>query len=171
MKLLHFNKKSMIITYLLVLIILFQVMYHQNVKHDSYQNSKLFLTTHSSIFLLISDSNDTDSDGIPDDWEEEHNLDPEYYDSNIDYDFDDLENIDEYHYNTDPWNPDTDGDKFNDGFEVAKGTDPLDSKDHPIRVWVVVVIVLVSGGLIALITWVLKITIHDKKEVKKGKMN
>ena len=29
-------------------------------------------------------------------------------------------------YGTDPNNPDTDGDGFNDGVEVRNGTDPLD---------------------------------------------
>jgi len=34
-------------------------------------------------------------------------------------------------YGTDPTYPDSDGDSYNDGYEVSRGTDPLDPLDHP----------------------------------------
>jgi hypothetical protein len=120
-------------------------------------------------YFDFSDENDTDSDGMPDEWEILHNLDPEYDDSNLDEDFDDLNNIGEYTYHTDPWNPDSDGDGFNDGFEVTKGTDPADPNDHPVRVWLIILIVVISVGFIILTIWVVRITIKDSKEKTKKK--
>ena len=40
---------------------------------------------------------------------------------------------------TDPNNPDTDGDGWSDGQEVNAGTDPLDPDDHPLPVGGIVV--------------------------------
>jgi len=48
------------------------------------------------------------------------------FDSNADPDNDNLRNQDELASNTDPNNPDTDGDGLLDGFEVQGGLDPLD---------------------------------------------
>lgn len=49
------------------------------------------------------------------------------YDESNDYDHDGLSNTDEAYWNTDPFNPDTDGDGFLDGEEVLSGRDPADS--------------------------------------------
>jgi hypothetical protein len=74
---------------------------------------------------------DTDSDGIPDDWEIAHGLDPNSDDANDDPDNDGLSNLEEYQNNTDPKNPDTDGDCYWDGVEVNEGYDPTDSNSTP----------------------------------------
>ena len=59
---------------------------------------------------------DADSDGMPNLWEYEHGLDPNYpTDAIYDPDDDDLINRDEYEAGTDPFNPDTDGDGIIDG--------------------------------------------------------
>jgi hypothetical protein len=60
---------------------------------------------------------DWDGDGMPDDWEIEHGLDPTVDDSMLDADGDGLTNLEEYERGTDPNNPDTDGDGILDGDE------------------------------------------------------
>jgi len=42
-----------------------------------------------------------------------------------DTDGDGLKNVDEWSYGSDPWNADTDGDKFDDGWEVLNGWNPV----------------------------------------------
>lgn len=60
--------------------------------------------------------------------------DPVPIDPNLDSDNDGLTDIDEIEiYGTDPFNPDTDGDTWLDGEEVAAGTDPLDPLSFPYR--------------------------------------
>ncbi|MGQ4891684.1 MAG: hypothetical protein ACP6IP_04250 [Candidatus Njordarchaeia archaeon] len=75
---------------------------------------------------------DSDGDGLPDEWEIEHNLNPnDPTDATLDNDNDGLSNLEEYLHGTDPNSADTDGDGFNDGLEVELGTDPLDPNDYP----------------------------------------
>jgi len=62
---------------------------------------------------------DRDSDELPDFWEDLHGLDKnDTADSVLDNDEDNLNNISEYHSNTDPFNSDTDFDGLLDGEEV-----------------------------------------------------
>ncbi len=65
---------------------------------------------------------DTDSDGMPDDWELSHQLSPtsseELHGALGDPDADDLANINEFNQGTDPQKPDTDSDGLTDGEEV-----------------------------------------------------
>ncbi len=58
---------------------------------------------------------DTDSDGMPDWWENDHGLSPGSDDSGRDPDSDGLTNIEEYHAGTDPNDDDTDDDGIKDG--------------------------------------------------------
>ncbi len=128
-------------------------------------SDQLELNYQYQIIFVLNDENetDTDQDGMPDAWEIENDLDIDRDDSNFDYDFDELVNIDEYLFGTDPWNEDTDGDRFNDGFEVAKGTDPADPTDHPVRVWLFIIIGILSVAFLAGIAWVIVITVKDSK--------
>ncbi len=100
----------------------------------------------------VSDANDADGDGMPDDWESNVGLDPTVDDSGNDPDADGLANLQEYQNGTDPFSSDTDADGLtdgeeintystdptkwdtdcggeNDGSEVASGRDPLDPTD------------------------------------------
>jgi hypothetical protein len=63
---------------------------------------------------------DWEGDGIPDDWEIAHGLDPTVDDSGLDPDFDGLTNLEEYQRGFDPLNPDSDGDGILDGEEGKK---------------------------------------------------
>ena len=81
-------------------------------------------------FQLFQVTEDSDNDGIPDAWET-------YYsetDPGADTDGgvgDGLTNLEEYQYECNPGNVDTDGDTYEDGWEVTNGYDPADRKSHP----------------------------------------
>jgi len=71
-------------------------------------------------------TNDTDSDGMNDNYEYSHGTIPVWDDSSIDYDVDGLTNIEEYQYGTHPNNRDTDGEGLTDYEELfVCGTNPL----------------------------------------------
>ncbi len=70
-------------------------------------------------------SQDSDNDGIPDDYENRHGLDPNNGDdAQVDNDGDGLSNLQEFLASTDPNNIDTDGDGIEDGDEVTYGLNP-----------------------------------------------
>src|SRR5262249_48966952 len=80
-----------------------------------------------AIDLTTHPVNDRDNDGMPDDWEIAHGLNPDDpSDAAADPDGDGLTNLQEFQLGTDPQKADTDGDGIPDGVEVANGTDPLD---------------------------------------------
>ena len=70
---------------------------------------------------------DSDQDSMPDYWEIKYLNDALAMNPNCDEDGDDLPNIAEFFYGTNPIEPDTDGDDIWDGTEVVIGEDPL----HP----------------------------------------
>ena len=86
-------------------------------------------------------NNDTDGDGMTDGYEADNRLKVTTNDAADDPDGDGLTNLyecntiyvwdDDSEHKTDPNNPDTDGDGFSDGVEVAAGKDPTRAFDHP----------------------------------------
>jgi hypothetical protein len=74
---------------------------------------------------------DTDSDDMPDAWEQAHGLSVGANDSAGDPDSDGLANLKEYLAGTDPKNPDTDGDGYADGLEVTQGSNATNPKSIP----------------------------------------
>lgn len=80
-------------------------------------------------FTVMSD---TDYDGLSDDWELLHKLDPrDPSDSQLDQDADGLMAWEEFALATNPNSADTDQDGFPDGFERQAGSDPLQAKSIP----------------------------------------
>jgi hypothetical protein len=74
---------------------------------------------------------DSDFDSMPDAWERANGLNDTINDADGDLDSDGLSNLAEYQANTDPKNPDTDGDGYSDGVETANGSNPRDSNSIP----------------------------------------
>ncbi|MGI9241787.1 MAG: hypothetical protein ACR2RV_13375, partial [Verrucomicrobiales bacterium] len=84
--------------------------------------------------ILTLPSNDSDQDGMDDQWETVHGLDTSLDDSSFDPDQDGLANLGEFARRTDPENPDTDADGLDDGFETNTGTyhSPEDRGTNPL---------------------------------------
>ncbi len=78
---------------------------------------------------------DLDRDGMGDEWERQHGLDPaDPADASDDPDGDGLVNAWEFDLGTDPNDPDTDGDGAEDGSELSAGSDPLHPDPSPVPV-------------------------------------
>ena len=96
---------------------------------------------------------DSDDDGISDEWELKHGLNPfDPSDAYLDFDEDGLTNAQEFTYKTDPYNADSDGDGVSDKKEIDKGSEPTDPKSKPkgilgtLIIVIILIIILGSGG-------------------------
>ncbi len=78
-------------------------------------------------FTSVGPSNDFDSDGLPNDYEDLFGLNKFTNDANLDSDNDGLTNIQEFNLGTIPNNPDTDGDGIPDGLDG----NPLHPEESP----------------------------------------
>lgn len=86
----------------------------------------------TTLSLLVHAPGDRDGDGLPDDAEILHGLNPDFAgDAAADLDQDGLSNAREIALGTDLRKVDTDGDLAPDGLEVALGTDPLVPQGTP----------------------------------------
>jgi hypothetical protein len=107
-----------------------------NVDENGYFTVKYFsvdtLGNTEIVKIATNSPADEDGDEMPDDFELTY-TDPvslTSLDAEDDNDDDGLTNFEEYQHNTNPLNPDTDGDSVNDAIEVSDGTDPNNSTDH-----------------------------------------
>ncbi|HEV7731219.1 MAG TPA: choice-of-anchor Q domain-containing protein [Candidatus Binatia bacterium] len=81
--------------------------------------------TLQRVALAVAPVPDSDGDGIPNDWETEHGMNPNAAgDASVDTDGDGLTALEEYRLGTDPDDGDSDDDGFGDGAEVSAGTIP-----------------------------------------------
>ncbi len=86
------------------------------------RNEGVIATTVINVLI----PNDADGDGIPDEYEIAHGMNPnDPSDAAKDFDADGLTNLQEYNLGTNPRLADTDGDGIPDGQEVALSTNPL----------------------------------------------
>jgi hypothetical protein len=95
---------------------------------------------------------DWDADGLPDDWEITHGLNPWVNDADLDSDGDGLTNLEEYERGTDPFNPDTDGDGILDGAEDGRLEAETDSGSRELTRGIEVLAEDDSGMTLELIT-------------------
>ena len=94
---------------------------------------------------------DSDKDGIPDEWESEHGLDPyDSSDADLDFDKDGLASLQEYVFGTNPRNADSDKDGTADGEEIEKGTNPLVQASKPRGIagtlFLIVILIILFGA-------------------------
>ena len=84
----------------------------------------------ANVTILVNKTADNDLDGMLDWWEIERNLNPfNSSDAILDPDLDNLNNLQEFLNNTDPYNWDSDNDYMADGWEVKNNLNPLDPTD------------------------------------------
>lgn len=75
---------------------------------------------------------DSDKDGMPDEWEIIHGLNPnDATDAQKDNDGDGLTNLEEYGAGSNPLNPDSNGDGIPDGLQLSLGRDPSKAASLP----------------------------------------
>jgi len=89
----------------------------------------------SSDTITLTVLQDADGDGMPDAWETANGLNPDSNDAGLDPDSDELDNVSEYYFGSNPQNPDTDNDGYPDGLEVSRESNPHDPQSVPTLVF------------------------------------
>lgn len=105
-------------------------------KNQRGESNRIDMSVETGARAFISSTplteSDTDSDGMPDDWETTKLFQPNNpADAPLDADNDGLSNLQEYLAGTDPHHPDSDGDQAPDGVEVKHGSDPKSNLSLP----------------------------------------
>jgi hypothetical protein len=92
-------------------------------------DSEQMMAEAHTFFEVLQDS---DQDGLSDEYEEECGLDPSFHmDALLDQDGDGLISFDEARLGSRADVADTDGDGYSDGEEIERGSDPTNSADYP----------------------------------------
>lgn len=91
------------------------------------------LTAQTTVGVNVGNilNDDSDSDGLADEWEVSNFGSVAYTTGAVDSDGDGLSNASELAAGTDPNNIDSDGDGYSDSAEIAVGTDPNNSASNP----------------------------------------
>ncbi len=91
------------------------------------------LKGYATVTIPVGDEpgDDSDSDGLPDEWEAQYFGSTTVSDGSGDADGDGLIDSAEYTAGLNPSNADTDGDGYSDSFEMSVATNPNDSQDTP----------------------------------------
>jgi uncharacterized protein (DUF1800 family) len=105
-------------------------------KNGSGTIGRMDLNTETGVRAFISTAAsgpaDSDSDGMPDEWESAHLFNPNNHNDALqDADIDGLTNLKEFLIGTNPRDGDSDGDGVPDSVELHHGTDPLDAASLP----------------------------------------
>ena len=120
-----------------------------------------------SIYFVIAQDTDTDLDGMPDDWEEDYDLNetnPD--DASEDLDEDTITNLNEYLADCDPSEKDSDDDGHSDVKELQYKTDCMDDEYYPNASLIEVSLIIPEYGVAQLTTFNFTIETSNKSHCK-----
>ncbi len=91
-------------------------------------NREYIVMNSDAVQIALTYQADTDSDGMPDLWEDQHGLDKSDPDDALqDYDSDNLINLQEFLHSTNPSEADSDGDEMPDRWEIENSLNPIEN--------------------------------------------